>query len=484
MIHSHVYKACLLHAASFVETTGMQVIPSGNTVLSSLVGQSVVGHVPDNEEITYGDVLQAITQDTSDGPSGHTRVIGAVIDKYIPMVSDHIAYVKNTVRPKVVRMEDAARAALSLMENKNPYSLFTVTQTRESSLVDEESLMSLVERFASSDEPVPVVVNNFPAVSKEELIRITSVSSARVNQAIAEWLAEQGDSWLTDVWSTFFSLSNTTSSGKNPAKICQNFSGISSLKSFERFNLGMVLFLLSRGLYDEPLDGAGMTLAEWRNHMDNVSRFCGNQAKIAAKIILNFRQSKVVIMDVSKDRKLVTVYQPVYQEYLQQGGTVEEVLGAAISGSAPVYSLSDLQESVKSFYNIWKNYELVSQSTLSVQTVERMRLEYKSLFLSLFDNSQEETLLLTELGLKKSTMIKEAEAYIDSLNLPGLRNVGEVCLRLVAGIRYSYTPGEKFLRNMIEASKVGCDSPQEAAAYAAYIYMCDFMCTEMALLRV
>lgn len=482
MINSTVFNIALTNAAALQATTGKRIMATSNSMLSNLVGLSYVGDVPNTGEITYGDMLQVVTQDSVEGPSMHTHALANEIETLTPLVSNHISFIRNTVCPKVHAFEEVMRNAVQRVNDFDPLASFEIVQVSAPDVTTNEDFIELVQRFADVNVSAPVGMGYFPPLSKEDIMRAMEVSSASVNDSIRTWIAERGDEWLTEVWNYYFAQATTKPSGSY--KFTGNWMGIAAQSPFQRLDTSLAIFLIARGLYDEPLEDAPVSLTEWRSVMDQASRFAGAQALTALRLIDTTNRQEVMILSVSDQGKRVVVNSPIYTRYLEEGGKVEDVLGAALSGKLIQYSLSNMRENGADYAKIFSSYRSISQSNLAATAVTRLRAEAKAAFAqALVDMNSDEVELLSAQNRSAASLQEQADRVIDAKVLKQLEDVEYLAIELIAGIRFSHTPARQFLLDMKAAEEAGCTCPQEAAAVAALNYLCSYAATNLALVN-
>lgn len=472
MIDSKIFEIAQTHADAIQDATGKVIVPAGRTAMSNLVALSAVSPTTVvGSQMEYADLLEASTRDSADAPSMHTTAIGEHIDSLIPLVSSHISFIQNTVRPKVTEFEQKLGELAASLSRENPMGLFEVVQVSSPAPLEDQGLLDLVERFADANILNPGNLGSLPAASVEELAKIMTVSSTQVDNQVKAWLAERGDAWLLSIWQTYFASANMAEV-EGGMKLIRNFTAISSMNPFQRLEVGLTVFLLARGLVDEPMDGAGMDLGTWRASMDAISRYAAQQVKSALSLLERVKSNQVLIVSFDERAKRVVVHSPVYMQYLQEGGAIEDVLGAALSGSLPSYNLAVMREKGAEFKDIWNNYANVGRATLDMRAVTQLANEAKSLFLTtLMASNEDEQALLDEQRNSFENMRARADEIIDSCTLKQLQDVRELSLKLIAGVRFKHTPAESFLRDMLDAEAGGCKNAQEAAFIAALNYV-------------
>lgn len=482
MINSTVFNIALTNAAALQAATGKRIAATNRSMLSNLVGLSYVGDVPQTGEITYGDVLQAVTQDSVDGPSLHTNALANEIETLTPMVANHIAFIRNTVCPKVHSFEEVMANAVARVNDHDPLAAFEVVQVSPPNPVTNEDFMELVQRFADANMSAPAGLGNFPPLSKEDIARAMEVSSASVNESIKNWIAERGENWLTDIWHYYFAQASTRSSGTHG--YAGGWAGIAAQTPFQRLDTALAIFLIARGLYDEPVENAAVSLSDWRSIMDQASRFAGAQAMAALRLVDTTNRQEVLILGISDQGKRVTVNSPIYTRYLEEGGKVDDVLGAAISGKMMQYSLVDMRENGQEYAKIFSSYRSITQNNLAATAVMRLRAEAKAAFAHALEGMSEDEIEVLSAQNRTAASLQElAEREIDAKVLPQLENVGHLAIELIAGIRFAHTPARQFLLDMEAAEEAGCTCPQEAAAVAALNYLCSYAASNLALVN-
>lgn len=481
MISNSIYSIAAANAVALKEATGKSIMPTGNSVFSNMVGLSYVGSIPEGQEITYGDVLQAVTQDSVDGPSAHSQALGAEVDALIPLVSSHIAFVRNTVLPKVKEFEETMQGAIGRADALDPMESFDITYVNAAGPMGDQDFVSLVERFADDNMRVPATLGYLPALGIDDISKAMMVSSAAVNNTIKQWIAERGEDWLLNVWHHYFATANT-----NPVtsttRFTGNFNGIQAQSSFQRLDTSLAVFLIARGLMDEPPEGVRISLNEWRRIMDDVSRWAGSQVKIAARQVDTSNKQEILILGMSDAGRKITVNSTVFNSFVETGGSIEDVLGAALSGKSTTYTLSAFKDMGTTFRDIWNNFKLISLSSIESKATMQLRAEAKNAFAKvLAPVNDDEAQLLLETNQSVQAMAATADKCIDSMTIKDLRCSDSMAIDLIAGIRFAHTPAKQILSDMCSAEKAGCTSPQEAAGMAALNYLCSYAACNLAL---
>lgn len=479
MIQANVFEVAAAGAAMVKAATDKDIMPVGNSILAALSSLSYVGSISTGE-VTYGDMLQKMTQDDVEAPSEHSLIIGNEIDRLIPLVSGHISFTRNVVRPKIRAFMENYSAVKTSVESINPMEDFNIIQVKTPTPLLNEDLVALVSQFADKNMPAPSPLGRIPSVSVEQLLRAMTVSSTRVNDSIKQWMLERGDEWLMGVWEYYFSVPDDLT--MRNSKFEGGYNGIVTQNVYSRLDTCLALFLISRGLMEEPLDAVGVDISTWRQVMDSISRYSGNLLLNALELVNTNRDRNLLILSIGKMGREITVDAQVYEAFIEQGGTYEDILGASMSNASMIYTLQDLKDEGEKFRNIWKTKTALSVSELETRAVARLREAAIGSFIHACDEMEDdERDFLRETGNSKEQMIKQATKAVQMMSFRELKDEEDVAVKLIAGIRFSHTPAQMLLTDIRKAEEAGCTDPQEAAAIAAINYICTYVAGQLAI---
>lgn len=483
MISANVFNIASVNADALREVTKMGVIPAGRSVLSSLMGVSCVGGFSQEGDVSYADILAASTQDSTDGPSEHSAMIGTYIDTLVPMVTQQIAFIQTQVVPRVYEFESKMDGVLTRLEGMSPMADFNIIQVSDVAVLRETEFMEMVQRYADPDVNIPDSPGSLPAMSTEELLKIMTVSSGALDQSLKAYLATKGDGWLQDIWHYYFARQNTTPSGSVGANIYQGgLAGMERMASYDRQAVALAVFLLSRGLLDEPLDNSGISLSNWRSLMDAISRWSAHQAITATRQLSSIAQGETIVISTADNGRTIVVNSEAYAKYLEQGGELTDIIGAVLSNRSLNYSIQGMQEAGDRYRQVWDNYCAISRSHMDSKAATMLRSEAMHAFVHLCKVcNEDEHEYMTTCGVSFEGMQAQVKEIVDGMSLKQLRHTRDLALCLVAGVRFAHTPAKQFLLDMQEAQDAGCEKPAEAAAVAALGYIADFLSCDLAL---
>lgn len=478
MISQAIYNVAQAQSAGLKAAIGKQVLPGSKSLLNALINMSFVSASP-------SDVAVQIEEVTTGAPgqvTGHTAALGAIVDELATAAQTHVEYVQNTVRPAVTAMMDELYNFRKENEAQGPGSLFDIQVVVPPPSMTDDSLRTMIDSMAQEGMQEPMRLMTLPAATYEQIVEWMSVSSASVNKTVQEWLATRGQEWLTNIYAYYFASSNMAVT--TPGLYKGGLAEINALPAFTRVELGTVLYLISRGLYNVALDEpTGMNANQWKQAMDAYSRYAALTFKFASRVVDVYERNKTLIMSVLDQGKVGIVYGPVYNAWLAEGNDAATILGAMISGKATSFTVQDINDSDVCYGDVWCNYEKTAEATLRARLDVAMRAHALGIMQGMCGKftPAEQALFGEDNTSVFNTMVSEARNWLSQIPTDTALDPEKVALKLVAGIRYKHTPAFQFLGDMLELGRQGVEDPREAAAIAAINYIADYLSTELAL---
>lgn len=184
--------------------------------------------------------------------------------------------------------------------------------------------------------------------------------------------------------------------------------------------------------------------------------------------IHDFRiERKQLIINLDPDKKTVDLQNEVYNEFLNNNGKVETILGYIVRGENRSISLTDIVAQSAELEKIWNDkVNIVRLSTID-REVSRFKVAYSIAMSKLIENEMPEE-LVNKLPMVKNEILKETDAIVKVLNHDTLRNIGKTCQILLSKLVFPNSKFEYFTGDMIEASEtVPNISANDAASYAS-----------------
>lgn len=460
---------------------GLVATAKSNTALGELVGMSALPYqLPvesDSDIETVFQGLEAITKSNVEQNSQHDLQINALVDQLSRLVTTHVGFAKNVVKPLVVDFAKSVQDYLQTYKPKSASENFELKVFNAPELIYDESFLDTLKPYQGKTVLVPDLRFKLAFKTEEELLGMVVFGSERVDQLIIKWHSEQDENFLSRVYNSFFSSENT--------KDIITYQGIDKLTITDRMSYALAILLLSNKLMNNA-DGSDENI-NLQTHKATALQYMSYAGALLVdcinKYALMVKTNQLVIYS-DQFKKLVAVNGLVYREWLNEGGSPEVILGYLISGD---------QRGSKEYINTKRDVYLKGwNSYISFYEVDQSNrfIDYfKDYLLSQFTLSLKEGVeAQEEYALKNpnyyTNVADSAKQYVNNLSKDQIQDVYAISLMLVAGVRFYYTPAFNILSDINEVAKVNPEvDVREAALLAVVNYISDYFASQITLVN-
>jgi hypothetical protein len=456
--------------ARFAVSKGLTLTTSPGSPLSDLVNTT-------NKSVAlFPDLL--ISSKASDDLSNHSLALSegtksrnpelvsphdTSLDAYVKTISlavcDHISFAKNITRPLVLDLIDKVKSAI--VTPVLPESEFEIK-------VKELPVPMRNAGFQDSiykEKPVIVFVPEkyfyLEEKTTEEIIELMMTGSKAYDSDLIEWVTNLPQNLITETWSSYFCNKKGQS--------------ISFTPSLE-IDAALIIYLLSRKLINDVPEDSKVSLEEFKitcgQHRDWCKDILSNEFHRYNAGIRN----KVLVSKISYDRKELIVNGVVYRDWLNTGGSNEILLGLLVSDDKELY-VHQIDAKALEYKQKWISYINYKHSISKNEAYNRFKETLIFCFGSqLKDKTQEEISFFDESPEALDSIEELLIEEISKLTMQDMENINDVCLRLVADVRFFYTGSGKILRGINEAVRINPNIDiREAALLSSIEYVTDFV---------
>lgn len=480
MLKNNTYLAALPFADNLA-SKGKTLVAKPNTPMSELVRLSSSGivefKVDDNDSLrNYGQILEAATYSTVDNVSQYGLELDGFINDISKLVTSHISFAKNVIKPVVVQYAENLKQYLETNKLKSPSEKFEVSTVDLSEIFLDNSFLDTLTPYEGKNILTPdanAALNLAPKTS-EELLALVSTGRDRTDNLIKSWLAKQKPNFLECVWYNFFSAANVA---KN--EDYQDFNTLSVLNAFEACDIGLAILLMSRKIYDD-VQQTDIPLQAYQNFVVQLRDYAGALVYNNLKKIDLLVKNKILVVEFKPIEYKAKVNGVVYREWLEKGGSPEVIFGLLVSNNN-IASQSLIDEKANDLTKTWESYVLFHNTQESNKVFDYYK-DYLiiSLEMSYKDMTDEEKAIIETNPNFYNIVKKLADSEIENLRTTDMHNVYEVALRIIAKCRYYYTSAFNILSDINEAGKVNPNvDVREAALLAAINYLSDYLANQI-----
>ncbi len=275
---------------------------------------------------------------------------------------NHLSFARNVVNPKTIQLATDVEEYLHDKE-VSIGSAISVNQTEWANIWDSPVLHELAGewKFVPFDPNVPIPKVH-PLVTNEQLRTAISKTDTKFDKEINEFLDSYGadnamsiyKQWLVDP-----AVSNVKNEWTDGAPI----TWLVGSSPYDR-DTSLFIFLLARGLLNEPLDNTTMGLAEYSEFISAVMRQAGRAVCVQLQNRAFAKENKMMIIsypyngsvgDLSNPESAqIVVNSDLYNTWLENGGKPEILFGAAVSDKEN--NMERLIENGPAYINKWSQY--------------------------------------------------------------------------------------------------------------------------------
>lgn len=418
----------------------------------------------------YSDMCNASMEEVKGGGrSLHDVAMDEAIEILKTSVNKHISFAKNVVKPSI-------ETFISLIENNyRPVDTLTtdiqIVTYDLPELLSQYNFMESIANYKSAGIFPPDLYIPFNAMDTDALTTMLMTGDAGLDDGISKFVATKPDV-LKNVYEGLFVARNMNL-----------FREISTKSEYERLETAIMVYLLANKFYNNPPEYlSGISLSDYNTNMGEFRNYAGALISNTLDVLKPIYDSKTLVIYVKP--KEIGVIGDVYREWLTTGGTIETLLGMAITGER--YSGAALiSENKTKLEEAWFNHLSFRSSASKLTEFGAFKDAIKFAFAELMKSHVKEE---DEIFNTPNYMAKVSELFevlFEDIRTTDMENRTMLALRIVGKARFFYTDSFKIL-SIIEAvcrDNTRID-PSEAALIAAIEYMADYMADQILIARV
>ena len=452
--------------ASVLDAHNVLITPLEGSPLDEMVKASRYGqsHATDQPVADYTvgvhDILYLANQkDDVLNVCRHDAVSDQVIEMVSNAVRNHMTFAKNVVAPAIEHLVNDVTMSLQQYTPSTLLGMEVKTWRAPAPLLNT-SFVDAVNKFDELPFDVPKLGMKLAEQSAAEILEIMKSGSGDLDQAITEWVAEKGDSFLIQVWNQFFR--QIPYDLKDTQVITFKDLIYSETDGVDK---AIAVYLIARKLVDSPLEGTEMNLTafnslivEFRNQA--ALRLCRAVQQYDSKL-----KTKQLIISI--EDRVTTVNEAIYRDWIEAGGENEVLFGNMLQ-SKPFVMLEDIAANAVALKEKWVSHAALISVVDRNRTFSRTKeLLYKHFREDLYADTTSEDLN----SLNKEIVMSKFNDELDRLKEDDISDIWTVCLKLICRSRFYKTEAERILSGIERIKK---ENPQidirEAAAVSVIEY--------------
>lgn len=386
----------------------------------------------------------------------HDRVMDEITTVCIEAVRNHMSQARTVVAPAVQEMVEKTAEAMGALAPSSLLGMEVVSWLPPAPMTSP-AFETMVRKFQEVPYDVPRMGVNCPDVGMKELTDMLLSGSGSVDASVGEWIAAKGESFFVGLWSDMFQMKPV---GEHDSP--RDFRSYMEDPEYGLDN-ALAVFLWARKLVEGALPETNMPARSFETYMAEFrdqagARLCRGFDEMATAF-KNKQLIKAVYGNVT------VVFDNVYKEWLEEGGSNEVLFGNLLS--QPFSTHTDvINARAAELKQKWNTHAALTKLTEAnrnfMRTKDILRTVFEAQIQTLSDPDEANANNLTQ-------VMKLFEEQLDNVRVDELENLWGVCLRLVCRSRFYRTDAERILTGVERAKKANPEIDVREAAAASMI---------------
>lgn len=383
-------------------------------------------------------------------------------------LAGHVAFATTVVIPAVHELHNKLKEVLDIDERTGVRS-YTLEMMTGSPLFDVPAIASKLDEFASiKPQENQQLVLDYPELTDEQLLALLKIGAEAYDTAIDMFVANEGIELIREVWNTVFAHQSTTFRTFDEFRADRVKGQARSMATY----LFATRLLIGGENVPAGTGVSGLSSSKYTFALKNLQEIAGSTLYIAMEY--NNQQMKLGKLIEKVDNKTVFVNKAVYDRYIEEGGDVETILGAAVSGDRKTY-LEDIQAGTEKYKQAWA-YQ-VTQAKMNTESgmlisVRRAIADYIRQYVRTSDDEV--------IRANVNKILDNAEEFVSHVYNPELKDIDILAMKAVCMTLFNHTDAISILRGVNEAMAANENiSTEDALNLSVLNYVADWFADQI-----
>lgn len=380
----------------------------------------------------------------------------------------HVAHAVTVVLPAISELHNTIKAEQNLDDRCGVRS-FKVEMTTGSPLLDVSEIVSEIDKFADVEQTreMPLILDYKP-LGDEDLIKLLKIGAETYDNAIDAFVAQVGIETIREVWNVVFA------SERGGFKNYDEFRA-DGKKGVAR-NFATFLFagklLADEANAPEVTGLGGLSSSKYSMTLVRLRETAG--AALSVQLMSQRRLEKSGRLIDKIDGKVVYVNKSVFDRYMADGGDIETILGAVVSGGKAFY-VEEIAPNVDKFKQAWDYY--VGQSKINAASSELIDVK---VCIDSFVRNYMRTTDDEVLKQNRERIMDNLEKFLGSFYSPALKNVDLLAMNVMCQVVFNHTDAGEILAGVNEAMTINPEiSKEDALNLAVTNYVANWFASQV-----
>lgn len=450
-----------------LDDKGIALVAKPGSLLAALVAATYINFDPAQQggefHVDLGTMCALTDQaSTASGYSEHTARMEETSDFIAEKLTKHLFHARTVVAPFVDAYATRLAKAMDLISGNPDNGIEVVLHTQPGPLA-EPSLIKSIELNKEAIYSQEQLCTGMPELDDNQIRALMMTGAASVDAAIAEHFAKKEEGWLAARWKSIFCVNGLDPVPKD---------GLDAyIAGRHNVDSALMVFLVTRRIWNAPLDGVNMASAKYEDTMINYRTQSGLRLCHELERLDRDSQAGILIINtetVPGGSMKVTVNASVYKDFLKQGGTNEVLLGNMLQPRKEV-RLDRLLENKDILEATWNRYYSSNKALYDQKRLLQMRSALVTEWSCLATDYTPEDFPLHERASSLAMVTRASH----TLTAKDFDDLGSLALKLACEARFYKTDAYKILAGMQRAREL---NPGIDAAEAAHLSVKEYVC--------
>jgi len=245
----------------------------------------------------------------------------------------------------------------------------------------------------------------------------------------------------------------------------------------------LISYLLVSILADKPVPNSGMNGTAWDTLMHKLLNVYGDGCKFILETYESDVASNVLHYDTDLATDRIYLNGPVYDKWLNEGGTPEVILGAllnSLDNPNEAISYSATLENASTLMRVWEGYHV---NIRLLNETKHLDMVKNGLFRCLVKSIEDIELMYLPETASRNALISRAKEYVSKVNSHTVNDIGKLCMSITCDVMFYHTPA-KYLLCRIEDRCAEGMIVSEAATAVMIEYITDWIASGIGISKL
>ena len=398
-------------------------------------------------------------EDSKEPTLGHNEAMVAGVSLLTGSLTSSLGFMKSSILPIIKDLSSQVQEVMHKVNNANPISDFSVVQLSiPGSVLEQPYGLSRYEHIT----PTNAVAKNGLNIpyDKETTIALSATGNDAITNDTMMLFTVVDDKLIKTTWDMLFNRAFVPSHVKDH---------LSTIDVFSKIRLLAVMLLVANNIEDQPQSVTDtMTLAEYQQLMIGIKQFIGSNLNRSLMNANQLVRGKTLVTYSNVRERKICVYAPHYRTFLDEGGTVEALLGRCIVDDQ-VNRIGEILNKVVTYGKAWSSYVLYTNRDQAQMALRVFSSNITHLFREQCKTMTKAEKEYHHCDVMPASVFHRFHEELECVHAQDLTNIDDVCMRLVTKSRFHFTDAYTTLKYMSDISKSNPEIPTQEAHLIATI---------------